>query len=972
MNDATTQFLEHIQPATGWRCLFVLPDKRHYWFQNVETMAAAALELDAQGKAVFHGCATFKSKKRKQENVDSARSLWLDLDAGLGKIYQDAGHAYRALEDWRVAVCLPVAVIVASGGGLHAYWPLRDPLDPVGWVRAASALRALAEQRGLHCDASSTVDIARILRPPGTHNRKILDENGKKLADVGGEPRLVRCGPLVGPYSVEELEPLFGKEVMLHLGTEHTVPSRPHISTPPGLATLGAVPAHLQGVSSDEALLNIYGNDPADPEIIARECAQVRRLWDTAGQLPEPEWYAVLGVLAHGGDQTRAAAHANSQGDARYRFADTEVKLNQAAKVGPTTCGRFAILHPAGCVGCRHAGTITTPLQLGRAQASKPPSALASAPPSDFTLPILPDPFSFRGMRLVVSHKPSEEDPSTSHVITEFPFVIEELQEAEHGKLISAVFRAWEPKQQIWRDFTLGLGEVLSPSGSSHLANRAVIIPKQRWGDFTRYVGTMVNTHKSTKDYGIRYDQFGWKDAGFLWGDRLFSPGSTPLRAYGSPAVEQRARNMQCSGAAPAWSAAVNRLFDQLGMEAHQFIILAAFAAPLYAFTGEIGGTIAHAQSTATGQAKTEAMKTGASVWGDLLATSIIQADTVVAKFVTLGTLNNLPVFFDELRSPDIDILKDMVLQFSLGRDKQRGNKDGGLRDDALPWSMIMISASNLSLVDAVRADGGETAHAARIFEFAVKLPPETRRADHTTLKEIIQENRGSAGAAFLQIVVEKRQEMRKQVREAMRFFEQALGDGTELRFVVRLFATVCVAGQICKEAGLLSFDVRRVITWAMATAQANQLRLDEDKQNDLASVIGAMINDMHPATMVMREAAKPGPRKESAMPLKSVNGEIKARYEVETATWECDVRAVRRWMHENNHPFSDIEKQLLAVGVLRHTNIQKTLTRGSGMPSSQVRVWEIDGNHEMIAGVVAPLGVVQESNVVPLRGNRP
>lgn len=963
--EQTTAFLDLIQPSEGWRCLFVLPDKRHYWFQNTATMAEAALELDAQGKAVFHGCATFNdpgpdnwvpnpkkpgkkkrnwdNDKRKQNNVTGLKAFWLDIDTGPGKPYADPSEAYRALEAWRTTAGLPVCVVVASGGGLHCYWPLLTALDPARWLGAANRLRFLAERHGLAIDPSSTIDAARILRPPGTHNRKILDPQGKKLADVGGEPRLVRCGPAVGPYELSELAPL--------LVADAGIPASATTSVLP------TAPTYLKGLSTPSTLTNIYPDEPSDPEIIARECAQMRNV----GENPAGGWYPITGVLAFCGQAGHDYAVKIATDPVWIPTIKEKLQQWRDKASGPTTCERFTVLNPLGCAGCQHRGHVTSPIQLGRAGALQHPAEPPPPKPIVDTLPPVPLPFFWRSGKLYRQAKEPTDPPT---IVADHPVHISALQQGERIDGLSAVFRSWRPIYQDWVEFVAPLKEVYSDRGMGLMAHHGVVILKSRWPSFHEFIGRSVMSLQESQRYGVRYDQFGWKPEGFVWGEQLYQKATAPARAYGSREVTNRGKLMQPHGAAAQWSSVVNTLFDQPGMEAHQFIVLSSFAAPLYKFTGAVGGTIAHAQSSETGHAKTTAMAAGASVWGDGPAVETIQADTLVAKFISFGTLCNLPIFYDELRSPDVAVMKDLVLQFSLGRDKQRGSVEGGLRGDALPWSTIMVSASNLSLVDAVRSDGGEKAHAARIFEFPVRLPREARRTDHTALEETFKANRGSAGKIFLQEVLDRQEEIAAQVPQFMACLEQQLGDGPEMRYIVRLLASIAVAGKLCQKLGLVTFDVKKILGWAIATARGNQTRIDDDRQTDLASIAGALINDMMPATLIMQRAVKPGPQA-ADRPVKEPRDALWARYEVETKLWECDVRAIRTWMQKNNHSFTDIEKQLLGSGALVAANRQRTLARGSTLARAQVRVWEIDGNHPMIAEQVDPL-TEKESNILP------
>lgn len=947
-------FFRLIQPQEGWRCLFVLPDKRHLWFDDPEKMATAALALDAQGKAVFHGNATFKSKQRKAQNVSTIQCLWFDIDAGGGKPYQDAGRAYRALEEWRSAASLPAGFVVASGGGLHAYWPLRVALDAQRWLAIAGRLRVLAHEHGLHIDPGSTIDAARILRPPGTHNRKLLDADGRKLDETSGPPRLVRCGPLVGPYSVENLAPLFREGVM-------PLAPKSLASKPPG-SSLGALPDHLKGLTNDQAALNIYPDQDSDPRIIARECAQMRNI----GEDPATGWYPIIGVLAYCGAAARD--YAVSLATAPHWVPVIEKKLAQwkTNAAGPTTCAHFKNLNPQGCVGCKYQGHITTPVQLGRPD-HRLPVGPPPPQPGKLDLPVIPDPFYWAKGRLMIKVPAKGKAAAKDLTIVNYPVVLGQLQKGERSDGVSAVFRSWEPMRQGWTEFTVPLKAACGDRGSAELAHQGVVVLKRRWSHFADYLVRCANIHRGQRHYGTRYDQFGWKPDGFVLGETLLQADGA-ARVHGSPEIARRGKLMAAEGDVAAWTAATDRLFGQAGLEAQQFMVLCGFAAPLYRFTGEVGGTIVHAQSTATGTGKSTALDTISWIWGEREATQTIQADTLVAKFISFGVLCHLPIVYDELRTPDVDALKDTVLQFSLGRDKQRGAAEGGLRGDALPWSTILISASNLSLVDAVRSDGGEKAHAARVFEFPVDLPAETRREDAADLKRAIEANRGSAGRVYAEVLLQRRAWLEAAVPAMLRGLEQQLGDGPEMRYVVRLLAAVAVAGRVCREAGLLGFDMGRIMAWAVNLARRNQEKLDSDRSGDLASVVGALINDMQPHTLVVRTAAKPGPKSSVPAAERYPSGALKARFELDSRLWECDVRAVRDWMLKAHQPFSDIERQLEAAGALKRAGIQKTLSRGSTLPGTQVRVWEIDGHHPLVCEALEDLTAPVESNVVPLR----
>jgi hypothetical protein len=66
----------------------------------------------------------------------------------------------------------PPTLRVDSGGGLHVYWVLDEPIARKVWQSIARKFSALAKQHGLLADPARTADIASVLRIPGTWNYK--------------------------------------------------------------------------------------------------------------------------------------------------------------------------------------------------------------------------------------------------------------------------------------------------------------------------------------------------------------------------------------------------------------------------------------------------------------------------------------------------------------------------------------------------------------------------------------------------------------------------------------------------------------------------------------------------------------------------------------------------------------------------------------------------------------------------------
>jgi hypothetical protein len=184
-DEAARQFLRVILPAQGPYAVLVKESHgRTYnvFAPTISELWAIIKRANDAGHAVYHACANFIEARsdpkgtpnaqrrygRTKKNVRSAKSFWLDLDAGPGKPHANAEEAYCALVEFCKKANLPLPMIVWSGNGLHAYWPLECSLDRGTWERHAHRLKALCIKHGLHVDHSRTTNISTVLRTPGT------------------------------------------------------------------------------------------------------------------------------------------------------------------------------------------------------------------------------------------------------------------------------------------------------------------------------------------------------------------------------------------------------------------------------------------------------------------------------------------------------------------------------------------------------------------------------------------------------------------------------------------------------------------------------------------------------------------------------------------------------------------------------------------------------------------------------------
>lgn len=202
-------FLAKVIPNDGMHFIFrahrVLKRKSQTSVDDLDALASELAEFCDNGWHVYHACASFgDGTTRASGNARSLKSLYIDLDCGEEKARKGEGYATKieadvALRGFCDATGLPVPLLVDSGGGLHAYWPLEGVVPAAEWKIVAEQLKALCAACGLKADPSVTADAARVLRPVGSFNWKF------------DPPRRVALLENNGPFCFEELRDLIDK-----------------------------------------------------------------------------------------------------------------------------------------------------------------------------------------------------------------------------------------------------------------------------------------------------------------------------------------------------------------------------------------------------------------------------------------------------------------------------------------------------------------------------------------------------------------------------------------------------------------------------------------------------------------------------------------------------------------------------------------------------------------------------------------
>jgi hypothetical protein len=543
-----------------------------------------------------------------------------------------------------------------------------------------------------------------------------------------------------------------------------------------------------------------------------------------------------------------------------------------------------------------------------------------------------------------------DDEPPEHVVISQYAIYLSGLRTSENrsdGR--GLVFQQWMPHEG-WVQFEISAGVFAGNGGQQAMAEHGVLIHPGQWSRFKTYVHRHAVLLRGAMTDAVRYDQFGWKRnyQSFILGQIVYNSDGSKHLAAGTKEVEQRGRMMvpQPQGALATWTEAADRLF-QIGWEAQGFALLCSFAAPLMSFvSGEEGGAILSLYSAKSGTGKSTALDAAASVWGQLDALRLISMDTQVAKFRSTSTLCNIPVIYDEMFSKDPALVQEFVRNFTTGRDKKRGQRNGSVDTTDNKWQTVLISASNQSLLDILNT-GGADPQSARVFELETVLPAGVKVSARKELSDTLMLNRGYAGIAYIERLLNPNtlQWVREVLPTLIQHYEKELNATTEHRFIIRLLAAVAVAANIVTRAGILHFDVNRVLTWAQDRAAE---RIRDRTSFDALMAFKWVVNENAQDCLVVTDRYTP---RAPTVIKKQPQRALRMRAEMRPQRLYIPEQVMRKWLTETNKPYGAVMREMKAEGVLLNDRCMRNLGAGTEYATMQVPCWEIDMGHPAMSG---------------------
>jgi len=906
------EFLNAVLPPDGVYVAVSIDDNKKVsqTFHNSVAELNEQLEtITQQNKNAFFATAAYNIETtRTNDNVKHIRSFFMDLDCDPedDTKFPDQNTALAELKAFVQDLRLPKPTVVNSGRGIHAYWPLLEPVDRVKWKPVAEKLKQTCMFKGFRIDPAVTADAARILRAPGTRNHK----DPSNPLDV----EVMRVGE---PVAFDDMRKLLG------------------------VSEFDLLPATKRPM--DEVSKKLLANRPSVFKNILQKsaagegCAHILYAVTHQADISEPHWRAVLSIAAHCADKDKAI-HKVSSAHPDYNPADTERKAGSIR--GPYTCATFQNIDATLCEGCPHFGKIASPIALGAGrvlEATKEDNvvevpAVGDEPAVVYEIPEYPFPF-FRGKNGGVYVRDKREDKSGNTVeedklIYEYDFYAVNLIEDPYLGM-TALFRVHFPQDGV-KEFCVPVKDMLAKDRYRDVLGMKGICPSNsQLENIMAYSNHWVRHHQKLRKASLGRVQFGWADSNscFIVGDREISSAGITYSPPTANTVDIIPK-FRKAGTLDAWKQ-VTKFYARPGQELPLFALFAGFAAPLMPFTGTRGGVIS-LYSNKGGTGKTTTLQAINSIFGHPDEAMLIKTDTVNSRVNRVGTMNNIAATTDEITNETPEALSEYIYSMLHGRGKNRLMGSQNIeRINKTTWNTISIVTGNSTISDKLYTikslPDGELR---RLMEFPFPTQVNISKGESDAIFRPLQDNYGHAGEVYIQYILNNMGRVGDLLLKVQGKIDKA-AELTQREQYWSATTAACISGGIlAKESGALDItddDIKRVYDWII-----NQLKVmrghvaiaNIEPDEVLGMFLSEHINDM----LIINASVKGGLNEG---PIREPKGKLLIRYEPDTKDLMISVAKFREFCTKRQMSYSHTIKALQAAGAL-HGETRKRLGKGT------------------------------------------
>lgn len=867
-----------------------------------------------------------KKEVRVGRNIASLKSLYIDMDvdAANPNKYSTQSEALVALRDFCKGNSFPAPLVVSSGFGIHAYWPM-DAVIPAGeWRILASTFKAALEACGLKTDPTITADASRILRVPGTHNYK------------RGECRAVDIVRDVTPYPNQTIyDAVAALAANKHIAIRAPANVRPHTTS-------------VLGDNLDKEYA------PSDFHKILQNCATMAGIAATGGP-GGVIWIHGLAVALATTDGDAACLEL-SQAYPDFDIDEMKRKIYRLKDqgIGPTLCDTFCGDVENHCDGCIHKGKINSPISLGLAEFRHLPIVheVLSATTGKLEIieqPKFPFPY-FKNEKGQVVHTGRDTKDKTGDKVEAVETVVCDLVlyplKCMHNERFDAEVTLWRILRdgEAPRDFLLEHATIAKADAlHATLLGKGVYLLPSQVKLMVVYMISYLKVIRTKDSVEFLFSRLGWRDdyRKFVLGSTMYKHDGTTETHQMSEEMITEVPGMDTRGTLDGWKSAV-QFYNARDYEAHRIMMYSGFGSLLLHMTGHKGAILAATGEPGAG--KTTAMLVSNSIFGNpdaLLVGGNTSGTTENALYALLAARNHIPMSLDEVTRMDLKVLGRFCLAMPQGKEKIRLLRSGKIAPNTFTWGNIVQMTANTDMYSALaqsRADA--SAESVRLFQLHFTVPDSRTKTQADQFIRDLREHYGHAGGVFVKYVVENYEVVKKRVENMVAFIDETAEITSGERFWSGLLAATFVGALCARKLGLIDdFPVEQDIEWAIGLIVQARKGVREhisSAKEVLSEFLEATIGE----TLVinMTQGSNIAPRIEQAP-----RGSLAIRHELDAHRMYIMKSAFKKYCEETGANYSTIQRELEDSGVLMSKNKQVTLGKGTDLSKGQVRCWEID-----------------------------
>lgn len=761
------------------------------------------------GLNAYFALSTFHDPQlgRKANNSNQLKSFFIDIDCGKGKPYATKADGLMALKTFAKTVGLPRPTLIDSGRGIHAYWPLTQPISSTEWLPLGQGLKNLCVQHGFKIDMDVPADRARILRLPGSMNLKDPDN-----------PQPVSIISMSGAYDID----LFKQVIPI------TVDPFAEMAGPRPLVTQLDAVAQALVANHQSRFRTILQKCSA-----GTGCAQLTHIATNQDEIEEPLWRAGLSIAAHCVDADKAI-HVISCKHPEYDALATERKAKETK--GPYTCEVFKRLNPDGCAGCTH--TFTSPIQLGRElKEAEPGPELPVDVPIQTTatqagfahIPTPKFPFPYvRGANGGVYIKTKDDDgnPIQELICTYDLYPIKRVKDPDAGEIL--IMRLHTPKDGD-QEFILPLTDAMAKDRfRDKLAAQGIPCFGRQLDALMVYITKWVSELQQLSAADRARRQFGWldDDSGFILGDKEIRRRQI---VYSPPTVSTVTLTpmFHSKGDFHEWRDVINA-YARPCMEARAFAFFMGFGNLLLKYT-PLNGYVLSLKSQGTGTGKTTILQAINSIYGHPDKPMMQAKDTMNQKMHRISVFRHIPITLDEATDIPAEHKGSLLYDIPMGRQKNRMKSSDNIeRINNDTWATGIILTSNRSVRDDLlslkAAPEGELA---RLLEFHIEKDSNSDPIWSRNHFKRLHEHYGHACYPFIQYVLSNLDEVVTFVENIQAKIDRAAETTSQERFWSVMAAIGIAGGIIANKLDLHNIDPRPVMNFIVEHIKTSRRELN-------------------------------------------------------------------------------------------------------------------------------------------------